>query len=332
MTAPPPPAIQNGPPDGGSGADPALTVVVPTRNAGWRLRELLAALAPELDRVTDGCEVILVDDASDDGTWDSILALCAEDPRIRGLRLQRHVGQIGALCAGLTAADGAVVVTMDDDLEVHPRHLHRLVAAVDAGADLASGARIGARSPVRSVGSRLFNARLRRWGHTFADAGCGYNAVTLDLAHRTGAAGWSARQHRCKAVAATLANRVVDVEVPIDRPSTASRYPTLELIGSWLDVEIGFGWLTPGRVRFLALLPAATCAVTAAARAARSMAAREPAALAVLLAVVGRGAAEQALAVHLTVERRARAEPPFRVVEEAGTSAARPPAGQELGA
>src|SRR5204863_9823105 len=123
-------------------------------------------------------ELILVDDGSRDATWQIVERLQASDPRIRAVRFKRNFGQHPAMHAGLARARGDVVVTMDGDLQNAPEDIPRLVAAVEAGSDVASGRRVVRRdSWGRTLPSRLINGMLRRFtGVEISDFGCAFNA------------------------------------------------------------------------------------------------------------------------------------------------------------
>ena len=133
---------------------PDVSVVVPMLDAETRINELYQPLADVLAGMGRASEIILVDDGSTDGTWMAIERLAAVDPGVNGVRLAGNVGQTSALCAGFSVARGRLVVIMDDDLETDPAGLLPLLAAVEAGADFASGWRKGPRPWVRTLGSR----------------------------------------------------------------------------------------------------------------------------------------------------------------------------------
>lgn len=241
----------------------SLSVVVPMLDAGPRVAAVHDVLSELVDEAHPDAELVLVDDASTDDTWTRIVELSRTDPRVVGLRLRDNVGQTSALCAGFSIATGRVVAIMDDDLECGPADLANFVAAVEQGAAFASGWRRGWRTPVRSLGSRLYNARLRSWGLPFHDAGCGANAMTLDLARQIAGLGWGVRQHRFKPAVATLTDQIVEVPFEV-RPTTESHHGLRSLVQSWLDVEDRFGPLTPLQIDLLTIGAPAWAAVTAA--------------------------------------------------------------------
>src|SRR5262249_39781804 len=96
---------------------PQLSAGVPPYNQGESLPVLVAELRAALEATGRTWEMVLVDDGSSDGTADRMRAAALSEPRIRVLRLEQNAGQSAALAAGLAAARGAVVVTMDADLQ-----------------------------------------------------------------------------------------------------------------------------------------------------------------------------------------------------------------------
>ncbi|OIQ86179.1 undecaprenyl-phosphate 4-deoxy-4-formamido-L-arabinose transferase [mine drainage metagenome] len=106
----------------------AVSVVVPVFRSD---PEILADLCARVSRVLDGRggthEIILVDDSGQTAHWERVRALVRSRPRLRGLRLGRNFGQHNALLAGIRAAKGAVIVTLDDDLQNRPEDIPALL-------------------------------------------------------------------------------------------------------------------------------------------------------------------------------------------------------------
>ncbi len=105
----------------------SLSVVVPVYNSERTLPVLLARLEPVLSASAESFEVILVDDASRDGSREVVRALSAHHPWIRGLELMRNFGQHNALLCGIREARGSVIVTLDDDLQNPPEEIPKLL-------------------------------------------------------------------------------------------------------------------------------------------------------------------------------------------------------------
>lgn len=97
------------------------------------VRRLHAAL-PE-----GSLEIVLVNDGSGDGSWSVIRDLSRRDPVLRGLDLMRNYGQHNALLAGIRAARGRIIVTLDDDLQHPPEEISKLLARLSEGFDVVYG-------------------------------------------------------------------------------------------------------------------------------------------------------------------------------------------------
>jgi glycosyltransferase involved in cell wall biosynthesis len=156
---------------------PQISAVIPAYNERENLPVLLEELRLALDATGSRWEVLLVDDGSTDGSGEWMRAAATQDPRIVPLLLERNVGQSGALAAGLSRARGAIVVTLDADLQNDPADLPRLLAALEK-ADVVSGVRQARQDGwVRLASSRLANATRRAvLGDPVTDIGCSFKA------------------------------------------------------------------------------------------------------------------------------------------------------------
>ncbi len=223
-------------------AAPELSIVVTLYDEEGTIEELHRRVTATL--AGRDYELILVDDGSRDGTWALVEGLRAQDERLRAVRFKRNFGQHPAMHAGLARARGAIVVTMDGDLQNQPEDIPKLVAAVEAGADVASGRRAARHdSWGRTLPSRLINGMLRRFTRVdISDFGCAFNgyrrtAVTPML----GAIG---RQKFTKALILSGGASVVEVDVGHAARAGSSRYSPLRLTRLALHVLAGF-WPQP---------------------------------------------------------------------------------------
>jgi len=116
-----------------------ISVVVPVYNSQQSLRMLIERLEPVLSAISFRYEVILVNDASRDGSWKVIQELCNSRTWVRGIDLMRNYGQHNALLCGIRAARFDVIVTMDDDLQHPPEEMPKLLAKLDEGYDVVYG-------------------------------------------------------------------------------------------------------------------------------------------------------------------------------------------------
>ena len=117
--------------------EPGISVVVPVFNSENSIPLLAQRLAPLLAEGRG--ELILVDDASRDGSWQAVRKISAAAPGVRAIRLMRNSGQHAALLAGIRAARGGIVITMDDDLQHPPEEIGKLLARLGEGFDVVYG-------------------------------------------------------------------------------------------------------------------------------------------------------------------------------------------------
>jgi undecaprenyl-phosphate 4-deoxy-4-formamido-L-arabinose transferase len=221
-----------------------ISVVVTLYNEADSLDELYRRTVESLEALGEPFEIIFVDDGSTDGSFGELERLHAADDRVRAVRFRRNFGQHPAMHAGLVRAHGDVVVTMDGDLQNAPEDIPKLVATVEAGADVASGRRVARRdSWGRTLPSRLINGMLRRFtGAAVSDFGCAFNAYRREaLTPMLGAIG---KQKFTKALVLSGGASVVEVDVQHAARQGSSRYSPLRLTRLALHVLAGF-WPQP---------------------------------------------------------------------------------------
>jgi dolichol-phosphate mannosyltransferase len=113
---------------------PKVSIVVPAFDEEGNIEPLAIRVIACMEGQPVDYELLLVDDGSRDGTWERIETMSRYDKRVRGLRLVRNFGHQGALLAGLSAADGDAVISMDSDLQHPPELIPAMIAAWRAGA------------------------------------------------------------------------------------------------------------------------------------------------------------------------------------------------------
>lgn len=155
-----------------------LSVVVPVFNEVENVRPLADEILRAFERVAGTCELILVDDASTDGTADVLrkTASAVACPVFH----RRNCGQSAAVASGFRAARGEWVATLDGDGQNDPADLPAMLErAVREKADCVTGVRAKRRDNfVRRVSSRVANG-FRDWvtGDKVSDSGCGIRVV-----------------------------------------------------------------------------------------------------------------------------------------------------------
>ena len=141
---------------------PDVSVVVPVFNEAESIPELVQSIRAALEEADLSFEVWLVDDGSDDGSWEAIAQACRDDERFAALRFRRNYGKSAALAAGFARVQGRFVATLDADLQDDPAELPTMIARLEDGADLVSGWKRKRHDPLsKTIPSRFFNAVTR---------------------------------------------------------------------------------------------------------------------------------------------------------------------------
>lgn len=152
-----------------------VSVVIPLLDEEESLRELTSGIEKVLDGLS--FEIIFVDDGSQDGSWAVIDQLHQAQPEIiRGIRFARNYGKSAALQKGFEAAQGAVVFTMDADLQDDPEELPAMrQQLLEGGLDLVSGWKKERHDPLsKTLPTKLYNWATRRVsGIHLHDFNCG---------------------------------------------------------------------------------------------------------------------------------------------------------------
>ena len=160
-----------------------VSVVIPVYNERESVRPLAQELLVVLRRLGRRSEVLFVDDGSTDGTSEALADLATAEPEIAVVRLRRNFGKAAALMAGFREARGDAIVTIDGDLQDDPAEIPRLLAELEAGADLVSGwKRERQDSWSKRAASRVFNGVTARMsGVALHDLNCGFKAYRAEV-------------------------------------------------------------------------------------------------------------------------------------------------------
>ncbi|HEY6322575.1 MAG TPA: glycosyltransferase family 2 protein [Thermoanaerobaculia bacterium] len=191
---------------GGPGPSPLpeISLVIPVYNEEPNLAPLAGEIRRTMQALGRPYEVLLVDDGSTDGSLAAMIRLASQDPAVRVIRQPRNAGQSAALDAGFRHARGAIVVTLDADLQNDPADIPLLLArlagsggsgasagSAESGAsggacDVVCGVRMGRRDGwVRRLSSGIANAVRNRLTHeSVTDVGCTLRACRAEYLRR----------------------------------------------------------------------------------------------------------------------------------------------------
>jgi len=157
-----------------------ISVVVPLLNEVESLPELTSWISGVMDNNKFTYEIILIDDGSNDGSWEMIRKLNKNNPFVKGIKFRRNYGKSAALNTGFEAAKGDVVITMDADLQDSPDEIPELYRRItEEKYDLVSGWKAKRHDPLsKTIPTKLYNAATRRMSgiHNLHDFNCGLKA------------------------------------------------------------------------------------------------------------------------------------------------------------
>lgn len=139
---------------------PALSIVIPIHNEEPAILPLYDRLTRVLESLRRTYEIIFIDDASTDRSFDLLANLVETDARLKVIRLRRNFGQTAALAAGFDEASGAVIISLDGDLQHEPEDIPALLEKIDQGYDLASGWR---KNRIDNAVTRKIPSRIANW-------------------------------------------------------------------------------------------------------------------------------------------------------------------------
>lgn len=162
-----------------------ISIIVPLLNERDSLPELCQRIDKSLSENSISYEIIMIDDGSTDGSWDTVLELSKQNTAIHGIRFRRNYGKSAALYCGFKKAAGDVVVTMDADLQDFPEEVPEMYRMIkEDGWDIVSGWKQHRQDNAltKNLPSKLYNATARRiTGIRLHDMNCGLKAYRNEV-------------------------------------------------------------------------------------------------------------------------------------------------------
>lgn len=159
---------------------PEISLVIPCFNEEGNLKALMEAIHASLDSLSIDYEVVITDDRSRDNSWALLQQIALKDSRLRAQRLNRNCGESAASWAGIKAARGRFILTLDADLQNDPKDIPKFLEALKHF-DCVCGTRVATRKQGDN-GIRVLSSMIANWvrnklsGEQISDAGCTYRA------------------------------------------------------------------------------------------------------------------------------------------------------------
>ncbi|MDR3011940.1 MAG: glycosyltransferase family 2 protein [Chitinispirillales bacterium] len=215
-----------------------VSIVIPMYNEKESLPELMKNISETFDKCGKSYEVIFVDDGSTDGSFDVVKNMYIEYAgRVKALRFSRNCGKSAALNAGIAAATGDVIITMDADLQDDPAAIPGMMAKLKEGWDVVSGWKKVRHDPFgKTFPSKIWNLMTSLVsGLRLHDFNCGFKAYRRDAAKNLDIYG---ERHRyLPALAHWDGCRVTEIEVPHHaRKFGKSKYGTWRMFNGAMDM------------------------------------------------------------------------------------------------
>jgi glycosyltransferase involved in cell wall biosynthesis len=220
-----------------------ISIVIPIHNEEPAILPLYDRLTAVLENLRRPYEILFIDDASTDRSFDLLANLVETDHHLKVLRLRRNFGQTAALAAGFDEAQGDIIVSLDGDLQHDPEDIPVLLEKIDEGYDIASGWRKNRvdNAVTRKIPSRIANWMMKRAsGVDLHDFGTTFKAYRSEVLKDVKLYG---ELHRfIPALASFYGARVVEVPIRnVERPNGASHYGLGRTFRVFFDIlTIGF--------------------------------------------------------------------------------------------
>ena len=203
-----------------------LSIVIPIHNEEPAILPLYDRLTRVLEGLQLKYELIFVDDASNDRSFELLANLVETDRRLKVIRLRRNFGQTAALAAGFDEAQGDVIISMDGDLQHEPEDIPLLLEKMTEGYDIASGWR---KNRIDNAVTRKIPSRIANWlmakvsGIELHDFGTTFKAYRKEVLKDINLYG---ELHRfIPALAAQYGARVIEVPIKnVPREAGRSHY------------------------------------------------------------------------------------------------------------
>ena len=217
---------------------PVLSIVIPIHNEEPAILPLYDRLTRVLESLGKTYEILFIDDASTDRSFDLLANLVETDGRLKVIRLRRNFGQTAALAAGFDEAAGSIIISLDGDLQHEPEDIPLLLEKIEQGYDIASGWR---KNRIDNAVTRKIPSRIANWlmakasGIELHDFGTTFKAYRAEILKDVNLYG---ELHRfIPALASFYGARIVEVPIKnVPRGAGASHYGLERTMKVFFDI------------------------------------------------------------------------------------------------
>ncbi len=217
---------------------PVLSIVIPIHNEEPAILPLYDRLTRVLESLGKSYEILFIDDASSDRSFDLLANLVETDGRLKVIRLRRNFGQTAALAAGFDEAAGSIIISLDGDLQHEPEDIPLLLEKIEQGYDIASGWR---KNRIDNAVTRKIPSRIANWlmakasGIELHDFGTTFKAYRAEILKDVNLYG---ELHRfIPALASFYGARIVEVPIKnVPRGAGESHYGLERIMKVFFDI------------------------------------------------------------------------------------------------
>lgn len=193
-------------------------IVIPAFNEAESLQQFVPEIVAHIERIDSQYQIIIIDDGSTDDTVDTVSRLSAKNSRIRGESAPRNLGKAAALRRGFAIAEelgSEIVIMMDADGQDDPAELRGLIAKLDEGYDLVTGARYTRNDRfIKRTTSVLYNRTTAMIsGVDGKDFNSGFKVMRTSVANAVGSMMYGELHRYLTVIASWLGFSITEVHV-----------------------------------------------------------------------------------------------------------------------
>jgi len=231
-----------------------LSIVIPVYNSSSIISKLVTNLIEEILKIKKVSifQIILVNDCSDDNSWNEILNICDKEKFVTGINLMKNYGQHNALMAGLHSATGDYIITMDDDFQHSPNEINKILDKMEEGYDVCYTNYINNKYNIFKIFSSWLNNKISNFliskpkNIYLSSYKCFTKKVCQEIKKYDGPFVY------LDGLIFDITKKVSSVDVEhLDRLSGSSNYNIFQLISLWLRVLTNFS-IVPLRISTIA--------------------------------------------------------------------------------